>query len=93
MLPRRSDHSTARMQQRCIPPLLVDWLLRFGTRWPAGGGTERVALDHRGRRELEREIGAWAYLRLERKLDAFILVDASGALVTAGYRTVRTRRR
>lgn len=93
MLPRLTQHSCARMQQRSIPPVVVDWLLRYGARSPAGSGTERVALDHRGRRELEREIGTWAYLRLEQKLDAFLLVDPSGALVTAGYRTRRSRRR
>lgn len=42
-------HAAVRQQQRCIPPLVVDWLLSYGRRDPSSGAV-KVRFDRRGRR-------------------------------------------
>lgn len=85
-------HGALRQQQRCVPPIVIDWVIQYGVRRPAGSGTEHVELDKPGRRDLAREIGSWTYSRLEPKLNAFVILDAYGCVITTGYRTRRRRR-
>jgi hypothetical protein len=68
-------HAKARAQQRCIPPLVVDWLLGYGHRSPAQGA-ERVTFDKRARRELARDVGLPVVKQMARFLSASIVVDA-----------------
>jgi hypothetical protein len=89
----RTRHATARMQQRSIPPLMLDWLLAYGARAPAGDGCERLYFDKPGRRRLQRYIGSWTYGRLAEKLDIYAVVNRDGALVTSGYCLKHIRRR
>lgn len=85
-------HGARRMQQRSVPPLVVDWLLKFGVRRPAGDGAERVELDRHGRRELARAVGTWIYSRVEAKLDTYLVLGGDGAVVTLGHRTRKARK-
>ena len=85
-------HGAQRKQQRCVPPIVIDWVIQYGVRRPTGGGVEHIELDKPGRRDLAREIGSWTYTRLEPKLNAFVVLDAHGRVITTGYRTRRRRR-
>jgi len=82
-------HAAIRVQQRDVPPLVVDWLLEYGSRAPAGQGVEKVYFDKQARRDLERSIGGWAYRRMAPKLDAYLVVRDGGTIITAGWRTKR----
>jgi len=83
--PGMSQHIAVRMQQRGIPPLVIDWLRQYGDE----------AFDHRGaslryfsrnsRRLLKRDVGAIPYRRMSDYLDCY-LVEAGGQVVTTGRR-------
>ena len=89
---RRTRHADARLQQRAIPPILLDWLIAYGVRAPAGDGCECIYFDKQGHRRLQRDLGAWAYGRLEPKLDTYAIIGRDGMVVTAGYRVKRVNR-
>jgi hypothetical protein len=89
---RQTRHAGARLQQRAIPPILLDWLIAYGARAPAGDGCERIYFDKQGHRRLQRDLGLWAYGRLETKLDTYAVVNRDGTVVTAGYRVKRVTR-
>jgi hypothetical protein len=84
-----SGHGAARARQRAVPPIVLDWLIDYGARTSVGNGAECVFFDKRGRRLLQREIGSWAYAKLESKLNAYAVVAADGVIITTGYRTER----
>jgi len=80
-------HSAQRMQQRGIPPLMIEMLQRFGKRsYDHHGGVIRF-LDRSSRRLVERHLGSQAYRRLHEFQDAY-LVEAvdSGVIITCGHR-------
>ncbi len=88
-----STHAQARMQQRGVPPVLLDLL-------DACGATEH---DHRGaavryfnkaaRRRLRHSEGADIYRAVEAKLNVYAVVARDGCLVTVGRRNHRMNRR
>ena len=85
-------HAAARLQQRAVPPIVLDWLIAYGCRAPAGGGCEAVFFDKKARRRLMRDLGSWAYGRVEEKLDSYAVLGCDGAVVTVGIRTKRVAR-
>jgi len=78
------------MQQRSIPPLVVNWLLEFGqTRYDHRGGIVYY-FDKHSRRNLERVVGSRVVARLADYLNAYLVSSASDeALVTVGHRYKR----
>lgn len=59
-----SGHATARVQQRGIPSLIVDWLLIYGATAFDHRGAEVRYFDHAARRRLEKEFGRQVVDRL-----------------------------
>ncbi|WP_313315465.1 hypothetical protein [Pulveribacter sp.] len=80
-----THHAAVRSQQRCIPPMLIDLLLRFGVSEPAGKGAEKVFLDQRARKQLKSYAGPLAPL-LERELDIYAVVAGEGQVITVAHR-------
>ena len=68
-------HAKVRFQQRCIPPLVVDWLLAYGRRTSSYGAV-RVSFDRQSRRELSRDVGRPIINQLSRFFDASLIVDS-----------------
>ena len=85
-------HATIRAQQRTVPPIVIDWLVAYGARMSAGNGCERLFFDKSARRRLARDLGSWAYNRLEHKLDTYAILSDDGAIVTVGFRNQRISR-
>lgn len=78
-------HAASRQQQRCIPPLVVDWLLAYGARIPSAGAF-RVQFDRRGRKELARDVGRVVVSRLSKYLNAALVVAAdSDRIITVEW--------
>ncbi len=67
-------HAQVRAQQRCIPPLIVDWLLAYGTR-QSSHAAERVVFDKRARRALGRGVGPTVVKQMSRFMNTAIVVD------------------
>ena len=84
-------HSRKRLQQRAIPPVMLDYLDRFGTAERCGG-SERVFFDKAGRRLLAEHMGSVAALKtVERWLGVYAVVGDDGNVVTVGHRQKRFR--
>ena len=81
-------HAEVRAQQRSIPPIVVEWLIRFG-RMDRHKYGDVYFLDKQSRRQLRSYIGAIAYRRLENLFDTYIVLGDTGRVITAGRRTVR----
>lgn len=69
-------HAAVRQQQRCIPPLVVDWLLSYGTREKSFAAV-RVRFDRRARGELSRDVGKRAVSLMSKYLNAALVIDPS----------------
>jgi len=84
-------HAAARSQQRCIPPMLIDLLLQFGSEERASGGVRKIFFDKSARRRLQAYVGPLTRM-LEEHLDIYAVVGEDTKVVTVGYRTTRIPR-
>ena len=82
-------HARRRMQQRGIPEEVLCVLLETGRQCHDHHGCLVVHFDKRSRAELREKVPGKAYGRLERWLSTYAVVDAGGAVITAGWRTRR----
>ncbi|MGF3027382.1 hypothetical protein ACQVP2_31810 [Methylobacterium aquaticum] len=87
-----SHHAQQRLQQRAIPPLVVEYLEQFGSSMRCGGA-ERLFFDKESRRRLSRHVGGARGLRtIEQWLDVYVVVGDCGRIVTVAHRDRRFRR-
>ena len=87
-----THHATVRVQQRAIPPVILQWLADYGTESHDGRGGIKRFFDHRSRKRLAREVGSTVIRRLESYLDTYLVETIDGTVITAGHRTGRMRR-
>lgn len=83
-----THHAKARMQQRGIPPMMIDLLMQFGKSQPAGGGASRLFFDKNARRRLKSYAGPMSGL-LNEYLDVYAVIGPEGQLITAAHVTNR----
>ncbi len=81
-----TKHANVRLQQRGIPPLIVEWLTSYGASRYDHRGTEILYFDKHSRKALARAVGAEIVSRLAGLLDTYAVVADGGAVVTAGHR-------
>ena len=86
-----TQHANVRLQQRGVPPLVLDLLLQFGCHEPAGNGTRKVFFDKQGRHKVCAYAGALAPL-LNDHLDFYAVVTSDDQVITVGHRLERIRR-
>jgi hypothetical protein len=88
-----TQHAIARSQQRAIPPLIIDWLCKYGTRIKGMNGTTICVFDKPSRRLLASEVGQTVVRRLADWLDAYLVLSGE-SVITVGhrYRPLRHRR-
>lgn len=85
-------HATTRMQQRAVPPLIVEWLLEYGATERSGGGTQMHYFTKNCRRQLAKHVGDQVINRLSALLDAYVIVGSDGVVITVGHRCRRIQR-
>ena len=88
---KMTQHAARRSQQRCIPPMMVELLQRFGTSQPAGDGTSRLYFDKAARRHVESFVGHMAGLFSEH-MDLYAIVSADYEVITVAHLTKRVQR-
>ena len=87
-----THHASVRLQQRAIPPFMVELLERFGTTMRCDGA-ERLFFDKAARKRLERHLGGHRSLRhVEPWLNVYVVIGDNGRLVTVGHRSKRLNR-
>lgn len=85
-------HAVARLQQRAIPPFVVELLERFGSEMRCGGGDE-LFFDKAARKRVERYMGGARSLRhIEPWLNVYLVIGDHGRVVTVGHRSKRHNR-
>lgn len=80
-----SKHAQERIQQRGIPPLIVQWLEAFGEEQHDRHGAVILHFSKRARRRLEHAVGREPVRRLGDWLNSYA-VFANGVLITVGMR-------
>ena len=83
-----SEHASKRSQQRAIPPLVIDLLMKFGASQSAGNGTSKRFFDKTSRRHLKAYAGPLARL-LNEHLDLYAVVAADSTVITVAHRVER----
>ncbi len=84
-----SKHAELRSQQRGVPPLVIEWLLRFGdSAWDHRGGQVKY-FTRRSRHRVENVVGHEVMRRLHEFLDCYAVVATDGTLITCGHRYKR----
>jgi hypothetical protein len=88
---RLSQHAEVRMEQRAIPPLIVDWLIDYGSTSYDKHGAKKRIFDKRSRKRLTSAVGKSVVGQLSKQLSAYIVVSDE-KVITVGYRTKRIKR-
>lgn len=81
---RLSRHATIRMQQRSIPPRVVDLLLDFATPVPAGDGAINYRFTRATWDEAMTSAGS-AAPQLQRYRNAYVVEGRDGTVITAAW--------
>lgn len=86
-----THHAQIRAQQRGIPPIVIDLLLRFGAQEKSGDGTQKYFFDKAARRNMRSYVGLLAS-SIERHLNVYVVVGTSNEIITIAHRTERIHR-
>ncbi|SFO21628.1 hypothetical protein SAMN05216386_2968 [Nitrosospira briensis] len=90
----RSVHAAVRAQQRCIPPLVEQWLNQFGEEKHDGHGGVLRYFSRASIRAMERAFGRAPVRKMSEYLDAYKVESShDGDVLTIGHRTKRIKRR
>lgn len=85
-----TTHAQTRLQQRGIPGEAVDALLAYGnTR--RHHGADIHFLDKQARSRARAALGQRTFCRLEKALDAYLVVGDDGTVITAAHRLQRLK--
>ena len=82
---KMTKHAQMRLQQRAIPPLIIDWLCQYGCRLNGMNGTTICFFDRESRRFLTAEVGQLVVRRLSDMMDAYLVLSGD-SIVTIGHR-------
>jgi hypothetical protein len=80
-----TKHARTRSQQRAIPPLIIEWLCKYGRRLKGMNGTTVCFFDRESRRYLASEVGHVVVRRLSDMMDTYLVLSGD-SIVTLGHR-------
>ena len=80
-----TKHAQTRSQQRAIPPLIIEWLCKYGCRLKGMNGTTVCFFDRESRRCLASEVGHIVVRRLSDMMDTYLVLSGN-SIVTIGHR-------
>lgn len=86
-----SKHARARMQQRSIPPIVVDWLVDFGHCEYGHDGTRTYFFDKASRREFKSYAGP-VFGSVNEFLNVYAVVSVDSQVITVAVRQERRKR-
>lgn len=80
-------HTIARSQQRGIPPIIIDLLLKFGAREHDGRGAEICYFNNKSKKKIQTYTGG-LLSKLSEELNAYAVVEGE-IIITVGTRYKR----
>jgi hypothetical protein len=87
-----TQHAQQRMQQRGIPRQAIGYVLTYGRVSHDHRGARVMWLNKRSRARLEREEGRNVVREMDKHLNAYVVMDTDGTVVTVGHLYRRLRR-
>jgi hypothetical protein len=88
-----TKHCAIRNQQRCLPPIVHEWLSTYGSETPAAEGAVIVEVTRHGIRCMEKAMGRHFLRENKKYLQAYRVERVmDGHIITAGWRTKKSRR-
>lgn len=87
-----SKHAQVRMQQRGVPPVIIEWLLQYGATVYDGHGCRICFFDKNAKKQLRKEKGDIVLRRLHEMMDSYAVVGGDGLVITVGHRYQRAMR-
>ena len=85
---KMTEHARIRSQQRAIPPILVDLLMKFGACESVGNGATKMFFDKAARKRVKAYAGSLAGL-INEHLDVYAVVSSESRVITAAHLTER----
>jgi hypothetical protein len=86
-----TNHAQQRMKDRCISPVVIDWLEQYGEVEPQNGA-EFYYFSHRSLKKLSSYTGGLSD-KHDRLKKAYLVKGGNGVIVTAGYRNETVKRK
>jgi hypothetical protein len=80
------------MQQRGVPPLIVEWLLQYGAVVYDHHGARIRFFDKKSKKRIRQEKGDIALRRFHELFDSYAVVAEDGTVVTVGHAYERIRK-
>ena len=77
-----TDHARARSQQRGITNQAIRLIMSYGDEKPIRHGAYAFYMTRRARERILKSTDRAQYIRLSDRLDAYVVVDAAGTIVT-----------
>jgi len=85
-----TNHASKRAQQRCIPPLIDQWLDQYGEEKYDKHGGIRCYFSHTSISTMERDFGKRPVQKLSGYFNVYKVVSShDGQTITIGHRTRR----
>lgn len=89
----QSEHARVRNQQRGIPPVVHEWLTRFGSEHYDGHGGIKVFFSKDSKKRMEKELGKSFVHKNEQYLQIYRIESShDGQIITCGHLTKRMKR-
>ena len=85
-----TNHCTSRCQQRGIPHVVIDWLIKYGS-VTRRNHADVYYMDKKSRKRLRSDIGKIAYKRIQDLLDSYLVLSDEGNVITVTKRYKRIR--
>ncbi|MCK4706694.1 MAG: hypothetical protein KAT90_14550 [Gammaproteobacteria bacterium] len=79
-------------KQRAIPPVIINWLCRFGCRITGMNGTTVIYFDKQSKRTMCSELGHIVVRRLDDMMDAYVVMSKE-RVIAVGHRFKPLRHR
>ena len=90
----QTTHASRRAQQRAVPPLVTEWLDRYGEEEFDGRGGVVRYFSRTSIRKMQRDLGRAPVARLSEYLDCYLIQSSRDqTLITVGHRAARIWRR
>lgn len=81
-----TKHAAIRQQQRCIPPLIIDWLKEYGDQQHDHHGCIVRFFSKESKKKLNKIAGKPVVSLLGRYMNTYLIEGINGAVVTTGHR-------
>jgi len=85
-----TSHALERSQQRCIPPLIIQWLCHYGSRKQSRNGTTLCYFDRKSVRLIASDAGHIIVRRLSSLMNSYLVI-AGNRILTVGHRYKRIK--